>query len=121
MKNRVATLEGALLDAAVALASGHIPQIIDGCCWVCIKRADGNLQARWTYVPSACWRSGGEIIERERITVIWDGSANEPAWNAYAFACLGDLNRYQRGHTPLVAAMRAYVASKFGDEVELPC
>jgi hypothetical protein len=27
---------------------------------------------------------------------------------------------YQEGDTPLVAAMRCYVASKLGDEVEIP-
>lgn len=33
---------------------------------------------------------------------------------------LRPVGRGSWGPTPLIAAMRAYVASKFGDEVELP-
>ena len=71
----------------------------------------------WTYNPSGDWMQGGPIIEREKIGVVtspddanvWVGSMLEPDWK---FNCAGT--------TPLVAAMRCYVASKLGDEVEIP-
>jgi len=64
------------------------------------------------------WALGGPIIEREKIGIvpddtndanIWIGSVYEPEW------------RFNRtGPTPLIAAMRCYVASKLGDEAEVP-
>lgn len=60
---------------------------------------------------SSDWASGGPLIEREGICTVRDDAASP--WGAgipgIAFA---------DGPTPLMAAMRAYVASKFGDEVE---
>jgi hypothetical protein len=59
------------------------------------------------------WSQGGPIIEREGITVrrytdaLWDAS-------------IGRLDYVADGPTPLVAAMRCYVISKLGDEVEVP-
>lgn len=63
--------------------------------------------------PSTNWSQGGPIIEREKIDVwCW-----EKQWGA------GD-NKSQairtHGATPLIAAMRCYVASKLGDMVEVP-
>lgn len=61
--------------------------------------------------PSRAWEHGGPIIERERIELRNDASGG---WNCMGNGCYGD------GPTPLIAAMRAYVASKVGAEVELP-
>jgi hypothetical protein len=58
------------------------------------------------------WAQGGPLIERECITV-----GPNPFGPAFA-ANLSDLDTY--GPTPLIAAMRCYVASKLGDEVEIP-
>ena len=66
---------------------------------------------------STRWEFGGLIIEREKIGIVtsdgdanvWIGSIFEPDWK---------FNR--TGSTPLIAAMRCYVASKLGDEVEVP-
>jgi hypothetical protein len=62
---------------------------------------------------SSKWVAGGPIIEQEGIelTLI----ANH--WKA-AIAFNGI--EAQEGPTPLIAAMRCYVASKLGDEVEVP-
>jgi hypothetical protein len=85
----------------------------------------------FVFNPSEDWRLGGLIIERERID--WVSSGTE--WKA-GFSADIDSSGYgsslvqwiafeheQAGSTPLIAAMRAFVASKFGDEVpdvELP-
>ena len=72
------------------------------------------------YKPSTDWAQGGPIIEREGLGV-WMYQWNEqgePENGWYAEDKNGDHVR--TGKTPLKAAMRCYVASKLGDEIELP-
>lgn len=59
------------------------------------------------------WAQGGPIIEREEIELVPKGMR----WDAYADE---DFHVPHSGPTPLIAAMRCYVASKLGDEVEIP-
>ena len=59
---------------------------------------------------------GGQIIEREKIDVMWCGDR----WCAYTMTPDGQSQLITEGETPLIAAMRGYVASKLGDEVEVP-
>lgn len=68
---------------------------------------------RWQ--PSTNWAQGGPIIEREKISV-W-ARGNEWAAEAFTPNHQGDE---QEGPTPLIAAMRCYVAMKLGDEVSIP-
>ena len=65
------------------------------------------------YTPSEHWGFGGPIIERMRITVEYTGDPD--TWCA---SIMADEEFY--GSTPLIAAMRCYVASKLGDEVDVP-
>lgn len=62
------------------------------------------------------WSQGGPIIEREKIN-IRDEITQWSSWMWDSTKC-GDVSYY--GSTPLIAAMRCYVASKLGDEVEIP-
>lgn len=64
------------------------------------------------YSPSTDWAQGGPIIEREKITLEWTGEN----WCAY----IRHDEEEEFGTTPLIAAMRCYVASKMGDEIEVP-
>jgi hypothetical protein len=77
------------------------------------------------YHPSGFWQTGGPIIERERITISdWPA----PNWRAYFTIPRKHPTDNKRdpswhshdGPTPLVAAMRCYVASVLGDEVDIP-
>ena len=61
--------------------------------------------------PSTNWAQGGPIIEREGLTLTHQGTR----WAAQT-----DDDLFAHGPTPLIAAMRCYVASKLGDEVEVP-
>ena len=61
--------------------------------------------------PSGNWAQAGPIIERERIEL-------KPTYAGWA-AFLGNKT-FANGPTPLIAAMRCYVASKIGDEVAIP-
>ena len=67
------------------------------------------------FAPSTNWFHGGPIIEREGIDLLHfrqdDLSLAWEATDGETFAC---------GPTPLVAAMRCYVASKLGDDVNIP-
>ena len=65
------------------------------------------------YYPSTDWAQGGPIIEREGIDLQYQGGDNDK-WAADMFGA--ECSVY--GDTPLIAAMRCYVASKLGDEVE---
>jgi hypothetical protein len=132
MKHKVSELQGVRLDAAVAKAEGH--DLAKG---FTLEGGGEYGPARLSiagigeFAPSANWSQGGPIIERERITIlapderldqlegglaIWD-------WTAAKYLVGDDENEAefeQEGPTPLISAMRAYVSSKFGEEVDLP-
>ena len=85
----VSKLEGAALDAAVAKVE-----------------LAGDAGAR-KFRPSIDWKIAGPIIERERITLKVGISGD---W----LAAVINLKpaRWEPGSTPLIAAMRAFVAAK---------
>ena len=66
------------------------------------------------------WEHGGPIIEREGITLDYDYEGPTLMWGAKHFAFDGTVLQQEYGPTPLVAAMRCYVASKLGDDVDVP-
>ena len=117
---KTAELKGNALDWAVAKAKGiTVYPSKQGKKWLSKRwmTADyGEFNHRhgtpW-WNPSTDWAQGGPIIERERITLrnykpaLWDAS-------------IGRLDYVGDGKTPLIAAMRCYVASKLGEEVEIP-
>lgn len=72
--------------------------------------------------PSTDWAQGGPIIEREKIDLNHYRLADKTAmWEASgSIGAKGAGYRYAVGPTPLIAAMRCYVASKLGDELEIP-
>ncbi|WP_454751627.1 DUF2591 domain-containing protein [Cupriavidus necator] len=107
---KVSELEGALLDYWVARADGLEAEIIDG-----LRETKHCFVGSWNeggyyFKPSTDWAHGGPIIERERIGVLPRGGE----WAAWA---IEDMDPSGTGESALVAAMRAYVASKFGNEV----
>lgn len=67
------------------------------------------------FTPSTRWAHGGPIIEHEGIA-LWQ---DEETLGWFASADEGRGNDYL-GPTPLIAAMRCYVASKLGDEIHIP-
>jgi hypothetical protein len=93
MKIKTQNLTGAALDCAVHIA-------LHGAC-------EGYAEHEY----STDWAHGGLIIERENISTDKD----HDCWNASI-----DGPAYYSGPTPLIAAMRCYVASKLGYEVEIP-
>lgn len=115
MKHKTAELTGALLDAAVAKAEGADVKFKDGeithLFW---PRTPGRIcYAEWR--PSMGWAQGGPIIEQERIGIWVEGGV----WNASKDIDSAGGTPEGWGNSPLIAAMRAYVAHKLGEEVEL--
>jgi hypothetical protein len=113
MKIETSKLTGAALDWAVAKCESYpVSMSKTGYLIFC----DPLIQCgpRGTqYSPSTNWSQGGPIIEREGIAI---GKGDEQ-WAAFANA---DTEEGTQGPTPLIAAMRCYVASKLGDTVDIP-
>ena len=75
----------------------------------------------WDENFSSNWLLGGPIIERENIStehMPGAGDAGLDVWVATRIE--GSSVSEEQGPTPLVAAMRCYVASQLGDEIEIP-
>ena len=110
---KTSELTGAALDWAVAKCEGEV-----WATWRWLDLYDNDKEGRYHY--SDHWEVGGQIIERERIAIgfdKWDDvDAALPIW--YADNYMKD--RTETGSTPLIAAMRCYVASKLGDDIEIP-
>lgn len=100
---KTAELQGAALNNAVHELACPDEPIKEGC----------------TAPPySTDWAFGGPIIEREGIAMTKMQDA-EVSWSADSNPW-EDWSTIHEGPTPLIAAMRCYVASKLGDEVDVP-
>jgi hypothetical protein len=124
MKIQTSEMTGAALDWAVAKCEGFTSEYEADRKDYWINRTNhaaqflppfGYLQE--VFYPSTDWAQGGPIIEREKINTLdargcW--GAHKTYWDN------SQSSRSYFGPTPLIAAMRCYVASKLGDEVEIP-
>ena len=105
---KTSELSGAALDWAVAKCEGDR------------EANDSDKYDDWDLLPySTDWSQGGPIIEREWLDVTpWPNESDENLrWQCKQH---DSINCVAVGPTPLIAAMRCYVASKMGDEVEVP-
>lgn len=121
---------GAALDWLVWKCAGGIdayPKTGSGPAFLKLWR---GTSAKYVH-PSTDWAQGGPIIEREGINLSvdyqddalsndmvqigWKGNL----WNNSVPGTSGFL-QWAYGPTPLIAAMRCFVASRLGDTVEVP-
>ena len=122
---KTAELTGDALVCAVAMCEGytdlhkipdrwpHEPQ------WAMMPpNREYGVMELWEIGSDRDWGFFGPIIEREEITVCWQGAI----WVGSKFnvRVTDEYEFHQTGPTPLTAAMRCYVASKLGEEVEIP-
>ena len=108
MLMKVSDLTGAALDHAVAVAEG------------CVYGLPGTIHA---FSPSTKWSQGGPIIEREKVVLSYGLGIRSNLWFAEKYQCYAagrNTASQQYGPTPLIAAMRCYVASRLGNTVEIP-
>ena len=94
---KTSELTGAALDWAVTKCEGFDHKVTS------------SEWGMWGWATD--WAQGGPIIERERIELEHDGFI----WWARIKA-----DEEYSGPTPLIAAMRCYVASKLGDTIDIP-
>lgn len=118
MKIKTSELIGPALDWAVAKCEDRRNMVIHNG-WVFVDGNPGSPILGLGYCPSADWAQGGPIIEWEMTDIEHLHSPNQ--WHATHPKNKGGLIRHHGyGPTPLIAAMRCYVASKLGDEIEIP-
>jgi len=111
-------LTGAALDWAVAKCEPNTGMSLTHI-WRVTSAGDTDF-----LIPnySTNWAQGGPIIEREMREFgfdLWSG-VHVPDGQFAATYCRGAPDSYVYGPTPLIAAMRCYVASKLDDTVEVP-
>ena len=122
MKVKTSELTGAALDWAVAKCDRDWCDD-DALMWVKLDK--------WPYSPSTDWEQGGPMIERECITVrpVFHAERTENGSDVYrqgGWAAHVEPKAFWitprpfTGPAPLISAMRCFVASKMGDEVEVP-
>jgi hypothetical protein len=120
---KVADMTGALLDYWVGKAEGLTVRLSAASDTAILSRTTGGPLPRVyfdSYAPSTRWNEGGPIFERERIEVspAERYSRTKAGWQASLL--IGEQDKealYADGPTPLIAAMRCFVASRFGMEV----
>lgn len=121
MKIKTSELTGAALDWVVGkleLVDFYFNEF-DG---ICRYTLSDNL-----YSPSEEWAIGGPIIEREGIEINVRNWTPSPGcrlpgkyeWSA-RLCYVRQTDCKQFGPTPLIAAMRCYVDSKLGLEIDVP-
>ena len=120
---KTSELTGAALDWAGAIALGRGPKYnmeSHGRTWRGWWLAGPGFEYEPMPSYSTEWAQGGPIIEREKIEITpWGVNGDWQARDFYE-PSPGVPCAVQYGPTPLIAAMRCYVASKLGDEVEIP-
>jgi hypothetical protein len=94
-------LTGAALDWAVAKAENETLTEQNGFYFV----------NSYQYSPSTNWAQGGQIIEREGMSI----GMVDSYWQAH----LSEFHLWKNGETPLIAAMRCHVANQLGDEIDV--
>ena len=123
MNIKTSELTGNLLDWAVATALGYIheePGVDYG--YIRWRRPEDDCVQCYAFCPSTDWSQGGPIIERELHAL--DHIGSEQSRGVTAIIKRKDMKNggwvHGYGPTPLIAAMRCFVASKLGEEVDVP-
>lgn len=132
MKIKTSELSGVALDWAVAQCEGgtNLHHDTVATWWFTLHGEDRCLSPGWSeaqrFCPSTDWPQGGPIIERELVqlqpTFLCAGPARNTGVWAWKAALVDEDCKafFVDGPTPLIAAMRCFVSSKLGDEVEVP-
>lgn len=120
MKISTRELTGAALDWAVAKREGLETRIVPGNVYPHILRSALNGE---NYTPSVSWAQGGPIIDREIYSFSSDDNSGPEHGDEFKVRYAWCRDPYRPGtwgDSFLIAAMRCYVLSKFGDEIEVP-
>jgi hypothetical protein len=108
-------LSGPALNWAAAKAEGHADLVFHPSTGSVTRAMPNGMVLVFSYADS--WMHAGPLIERERIDVISDPNGTA-GWMGRNYLQGHEVRFF--GPTPLVAAMRCYVACKLGQQVEVP-
>jgi hypothetical protein len=126
MKVKTSELTGRNLNWAVAIALGWKWKV-DSDGKIILARPAKNIHSRQAFdtlrlanfQSTSSWSIAGPIIERERLSL----TPRDGYWDCYVHDRLFEedgTDHYSTGTTPLIAAMRCFVASRLGEEVDIP-
>lgn len=111
---KTSDLTGAELDKVIAKIEGIEVQYLTG-----VLQAMHHAYGLGEYSPSTNWSQGGPLIEKEgikiKVHVVENGKIT--SWSAGWEWPMIKTDIECCGPTPLIAAMRAIVASVYGDTV----
>ena len=115
---RTNQLTGTALDWAVSKALGFPVYVSKAGKLMTKNYGEFNHRhgAPW-WNPSTDWSQGGPIIGREWMEIC---RLNNGEWRGQWYEQATEKIHREYGDTPLIAAMRCYVASKLGNKVEIP-
>lgn len=113
VKVKTADLTSQALDWAVAKAEGKEVHVKGGGVFT-IKEEECFCYGDGIYAPSEKWTQGGPLIDKHNVWLSSEGDMRIASCWPHA------NNSITKGDTPLVAACRAIVMNKLGDEVEVP-
>lgn len=124
IKVKAGDLTGVALDWAVAkcegwtLRTGKSSWFGDDPWFERKDEGSTHRLAIWRRNYSANWKLAGPIIEREQVQIdpLTRHRCKNSEWQAQVWCSFSVAT----GPTPLIAAMRCYVAAKLGDEIEVP-
>lgn len=112
---KVSELSGCDLDYYVAQVKGHEKiEVRKGVVFVYGQQPAGWADAGTRFQPSSDWCIGGPILHRAQMSIKRDTPTHYTAWVEGIPHPL-----MLSGATPLEAAMRCFVAAKYGD-ADLP-
>lgn len=121
---KVAEATGPALDWLVAKCEGLTNDTLHWCFY------DGEMRsigAEVPFNPSTNWAQGGPIIDQNKIGFLPSDGHRGSQCCAFIYspsqhdlAIEDGMTSICWGTTPLIAAMRCYVTSKLGEEVEVP-
>jgi len=122
MKIKVSTATGPALDWMVAKCEGALfplgNVVLDQKQLLITIGGNTDEDEFVIYAPTTNWAQGGPIIEREKIDIFHQDNGFSGAIEMATRKNPHPTPYY--GETDLVAAMRTYVASKLGEEVDVP-
>ena len=110
---KIADLTELQLDWAVATCVGYSVSISESGEVIILRECVVDY-----FDPHHNWGWGGPIIERENISVGYQGHLGVPLDSLWYATNRVDACGF--GQTPLSAVMRSFVASRLGEEVEVP-
>ncbi len=127
VKVKVAEASGMVLGYMAALALGGTEPWFDtvNTFWIKIDGKDRAFSTKWSdqqnFAPATLWAHGGPIIEQLRSDSAYQLLIESDGDNVHVLSWPSAHVHFSGyGPTILIAALRCFITSKLGEEVEVP-